>query len=62
MGERLTYDQLITALSCLSACAVGVTLFTEWMLQAIERRRAELEEREYWLKRWQFRDSRHLEQ
>ncbi len=58
VGEQLTWDQLVEALSFLSAWAVAVTLFTELMLQAIERKRQELEEKEYWRSLWHFPDSR----
>ena len=60
MGERLSYDQLIVALSFLAACAISITLFTEWVLRAVERKRTEIEEKEYWLAHWQFPGPWHL--
>ncbi len=59
VGESLTWDQLVEALSFLSALAVAVTFFTELMLQAIERKRQELEEKEYWRSLWHFPEPRH---
>jgi hypothetical protein len=59
VGEKLSWDELMAALSFLSACALAVTIFTELMLQAIERKQQELEEREYWRSLWHFPGSTH---
>ncbi|MHB1160413.1 MAG: hypothetical protein ACYC66_06640 [Chloroflexota bacterium] len=59
VGERLSWNELVEALLFLSVLAMAVTLLTELMLQAIERKRQELEEREYWRSLWHFPDSRH---
>ncbi|HZK66909.1 MAG TPA: hypothetical protein VFD42_05130 [Chloroflexota bacterium] len=59
MGERLGWEELVGSLYFLTIWAVAVTFYTELMLEAIERKRRELDGREYWRSLWQFPKARH---